>query len=262
MGHLYLCSLPDTAPWRRVVTLIAGEADAATVATATTEAALRGLDAARDDAGLLASFWNLTQLVLAARQPDFVGALRGAGFTIPEQPGIFDLAASLSARLDAECRKGKKRTDLGEMAQMAAVESVVPLLREGANNLFEISPQDVHRAAADLAKERGFGHLAHTFFSRFTQRFLTYHLGRELSNHVGGNGRFGSSLEHNEFVRELGVHSEEVAAIMRGYAGDWFSKHTAPAGGGITPTKVRRFVNHTLRKIEGELLVRGGRDDD
>jgi hypothetical protein len=242
--------------------LIAEEADAASVASATTEAALRGLVEARDDPGLLASFWNLTQLVLAARQPDFVDALRGAGFTIAESPGIFDLAASLSARLDAECRKAKTRTDLGEMAQMAAVEALVPLVREGANNLFEITPQDVHRAAADLAKERGFGHLAHTFFARFTQRFLTYHLGRELSNHVGGNGRFGSPAEHNDFVRELGVHCQEVAAIMRSYAADWFSKHTAPAGGGITPTKARRFVNHTLKKIEGELLVRGGRDDD
>jgi hypothetical protein len=146
------------------------------------------------------------------------------------------------------------------MAQLAAIESLVQLLREGANNLYGTTPEDIHQAAAGLAQPRGFGHLAHTFFAAFTQRFLTYHLERELPNHVGGNGRFDSPREHEAFVAELAVHCREASAIMRDFAAGWFGKHNAPDGGGVTEAKVRKFVNHTLTKLRGELERRGARD--
>jgi hypothetical protein len=261
MGHSRLGTLPDTAPWRRVVALLAEDADVAAVATATTEAALRGLERARNDPGLVEAVLQLTQLVLAARRPDFADALRDAGFLVPDRPDVFDLAAAFSERLDDHLRRSRGRTDLGELAQLAAVESVVGLLRAGSNNLFGTTPEDVHRAAAELAKDRGFGHLAHTFFANFTQRFLTYHLERELPLHVGGNGRFASPRDHDAFVEQLAVHSREVAAIMRDYAAGWFGKANAPGGGGVTPPRVRKFVNYTLTKIRGELELRGARDD-
>ena len=39
--------------------------------TATTEAALRGLNDARDDEGVGFSLWMLAEIVMAAREPDF-----------------------------------------------------------------------------------------------------------------------------------------------------------------------------------------------
>jgi hypothetical protein len=133
------------------------------------------------------------------------------------------------------------------------------LLRQRSTHFFETSPDDVQRAARELSTRQGFATLAHDFFARFTQRFLTYHLGRELANHVGGNGRFADPAEHNEFVENLQVHCREAAGIMRTYAGDWYSKANFERA--MTPVKARDFVNYTLQKLRKELAIRGDRDE-
>jgi hypothetical protein len=258
MGTQRLGTLPDTAPWRRVVELIAEAADAAAVATATNHAAKRGLQLARNDEGLVYCTHLLVRVVVAARQSDFTAALITVGIDVPNKPGLFDIVASFSDAVDRHLHKTAGRSDIGEMAQLAAVESLTQTLGQRAGGFFGTEPADVRRAARELSTERGFATLAHDFFARFTQRFLTYHLGRELSNHVGGNGRFASSEEHNEFVEQLGVHCRETAGVMRDFAGAWYSKQSVR--GEITPTKTRGFVNHCLTKLYGQLAIRGKRD--
>jgi len=258
MGHTRIGTLPDTARWRKVVGLLADEADVPAVATATTEAALHGLKKARHDEGLAYSVWLLTQLVGAARLNDFVVALHAAGLAVPDQPGVFDLAAAFSEAVDRHLRLTHRRTDIGEMAEMAAVEALSSQLGERAASLFGTAPDDVRRAAQALSTEQGFATLAHDFFARFAQRFLTYHLGRELSRHVGGNGRFAGPDEHTEFVAQLAVHCREAAAIMRDYAAGWFSK--ANSEGGVTLDKARDFADYVVTKLRKELRLRGERD--
>jgi hypothetical protein len=257
MGHIRLGTLPDTAPWRRVVALIADAADVATVAGATTEAAQQGLDRASDDPGLAYCFWLLTQTALAARQRNFGKALCDAGLPVPPEPGVFDLVGAFSDTIDNHFRATDGRTDLGEMAQLAAVESLTDLLTQRSANLFGTTPPEVQRAARELSTEAGFATLAHDFFARFTRRFLAYHLGRELSLHVGGNGRFPDPGQHDVFVRDLGTHCRETAAIMKTFAGEWYSKHNFE--GGITPRKARGFVAQALKKLRNELERRGAR---
>src|SRR5262249_20313773 len=100
--------------------------------------------------------------------------------------------------------------------------------------------------------------LSHDFFARFTQRFLTYHLGRELANHVGEGKRFASPTEHSEFIDQLGVHCRQAALIVKQFAGDWYSK--ANFEGGINPTRVKDFLHGEIGKLRRELKVRGERD--
>ena len=190
MGHLRLGSMPNTAPWRRVVELLAEGADVGPVAAATTRAALDGLERARGDEGFAHTVWLLAQTVLAARQPDFVSALAQAGVRTGAEPGVLDVAAGLSDAVERHLRERHRGTDLGEMAQLAGVESITALLSRHSGNLFETTPSEVRAAARDLSTRSGFSELAHDFFARFSRRFLTYHLSRELSNHVGGNGCF------------------------------------------------------------------------
>lgn len=257
MGHVRLGTLPDTAPWRRVVGLIA-EDTVAQVATATTQAALRGLALARDDDGLIHSVWLLSQVAFAARQPDFADALGEADIFVAAEPTVLDLACGFSAAVDRHLRLTAGRTDIGELAQLAAVEALAGLLGQRASTLFGTTPEDVRRAARELSTRQGFATLAHDFFARFVQRFLTFHLGRELSQHVGGNGRFADPAAHNAFVAELEVHCREVAGVVRDFAGGWYAK--AHLEGGITPVKARNFTRYALTKLEGELLIRGERD--
>lgn len=257
MGHERLGTLPDTAPWRAIVRLIAEAADAATIAQATIDAALRGLNQAKEDEGLAFSVWILSQTVRSARQSDFGAKLRGLDIDVPDEPGIFDLVAGVTDAIDDHLHQTHRRTDISEMGEFAAVEALTRLLGDRANSLYGTTPTEVRSAAYDLSTQKGFGTLAHELFARFSQRFLTYHLGRELSLHVGGNGRFRDPAEHTEFVSQLSTHCHEVAAIMRAYASEWYSKHNWQ--GGITLAKAKGFTRYAVRKMQDELAIRGNR---
>jgi hypothetical protein len=257
VGHLRLGTLPDTAPWRRVVGLIAEGADAAAVASATTQAAIAGLKRAENDEGLCSTVWLLTQTVLAARNSDFAAALREAGIEVPDAPDVFAIVGAFSDAVDRRLRATSGRTDVGEMGQLAAVESLTALLSERSAGLFGTSAEEVHSAAYELSTTLGFEKLGHDFFARFARRFLTYHLGRELSSHVGGNGRFASPADHDAFLAQLDTHCRQAALIIKQFAGGWYSKQQYQ--GGITPLKARNFANYALTKLRRELQVRGAR---
>lgn len=239
MGNRRLGTLAGTAPWRRVIALIADGADIAVIATATTQAALNGLEKARGDKGLTYSFFLLARFALAARDDDFTGALREEGLNVSSDPDVFDIAAAFTETVDQRLFLTRRRTDLGEMAQLAAIEALTGLLKQGSADLFGTTPAEVSREAKQLSTAQGFGTLAREFFAHFAQRFLTYHLGRELPLHIGGNGRFADPQDHNDFVNQLAVHCREAAAIVRDFASDWYSKALSPKGKGITPTRPR-----------------------
>jgi hypothetical protein len=260
MGHQRVGTLPDTEPWRRVVGLIADAADVREVAAATTQAALKGLEKAYNDEGIAYSLFLLGRIALAARGGDFADGLRELGLVVPDCPDVFDLVAAFADAVDRRLQRSRRRTDLGEMAELAAVETLAALLGRRSASLFGATPAEVRQAARELSTDRGFATLAHDYFARFTHRFLGYHLGRELPLHVGGNGRFADPEEHNAFVDRLEVHCREAAAIMREFARAWYSKANSPAGKGVTPATARGFLNHVIEKLRRELTARGAKD--
>jgi hypothetical protein len=256
MGHSRIESLPATRPWLKVVELLADGADVAAVAQATTRAAEKGLLAACDDTGITESFWLLTQLTEASRSDDFAGSLRAVGIEVGATPDEFEVSSAFGEALDR--RFGAGRSDLGEMARLAAVETLCGTLTRHVPELFGAAPGDVQQAARNASTEHGFSLLTHDFFARFTQRFLAYHLSRELGRHVGGNSRFQNMSEHAEFLKELGIHAREAARFVRKFGGEWYSKWTYLEKG-ITRRRTKSFVSVALQKIRSELLIRGAK---
>jgi hypothetical protein len=278
MGHRVLDELPRTPPWRRVVALLGrglgmsgqagvtpGSLDA--VAEATIEAAVAGLQRAGRDDGLCFAFYLLTQITRAAREENFRAALVDAG--LPKQVGnlkatlvnaeysLFDLTAGFTAAVDRHLRVNVSRTDIAELAQQAAVESITVLSRESAETLFGVSSVTVQQGLRRLSTETGFGRLAKDFFARFAQRFLLYHLSRELSNHVGPGRRFANVRDHNDFLQAVKDFCQVRAAVVEKFAGEWYSKHNFE--GGITPEKSEAFMPHAVEKLQ-LALVRGADD--
>jgi hypothetical protein len=229
------------------------------VASATTEAAQHGLDLADGDAGLCHTFYLLTQITLAARQDDLPSALNSLGVKVSSDPGILNIVGGFTEAIDNHLRQTRSRTDIGEMAQMAAAETLTAVLSERSRSLFGTTSAEVKQAVRSCSTQAGFSSLAHEFFSRFTQRYLTYHLSRELANHVGPGRRFDSPAAHTAFVNDLKVHCREAATIVRDFAGHWHSKTNFE--GGITPAKARGFIHVALNKLRRELKIRGGRDE-
>jgi len=260
MGHIRLGTLPKSRKWNQVVGLITGGADVERIAAASADAAENGLDRASDDVGLAHAFWLLTQIPLAAREVDFPGRLRALGLdSLSAEPSLIEIIASFGRAVDRHVRATGRRTDLGEMAQHAASETLASLAGRELPSLFRPAPADVRLALAMLGTSDRFSLVARDFFSRLTNRSLGYFLSRELSTHVGPEKRFESVGEHSAFNAALDLHCREASRIIKEFSGDWHGK-TLHQKKAISPDDARRFARVAFKKLRAELRKR--RDSD
>lgn len=223
MGHTRLGALPRTRAWIDVVSLIASGAGVAQVATATLDAAERGLNLAASDKALTETIWLLTQLPLAARTDNFVESLRGAGLKLPESPGLLDLVSSVSEAIDAKLVNGS-RTDLGEMAQLAAAETITQFVGERTQSMFGVTAADVKDALSSLGTGPQFSKFSREFFARLTNRCLEYFLSRAMAHQIGEGKRFTTLAEQSRYTDALRQHCKEASKIVEDFSGGWFSK--------------------------------------
>jgi hypothetical protein len=203
---------------------------------------------------LIRAFWLLTQLPLAARETDFHERLGDLGLTVGSSPQLFEIIGAFSEAIDAHTREAREHSDLGEMAQLAATESLSAIVGRSLPGLFGPTAEEVQQAIGRLATSKQFSDLARDFFARLTRRHLEYYLSRELSNHVGPASRFRSIAEHSDFNADLDQHCREAVRIVKEFSGDWFGKTNYE--GGITPEKAEAFVSVALKKIRNELRKR------
>lgn len=259
MGHTRLGELPRTRHWAQVVELIAGGATAAQIANATISAAERGLNLASDDKALVETIYLLAQLPIAARGPDFVGDLRAAGLAVPDNPGLMDIVGAFSDAVDTRVTN-RDRGDLGEMAQMAAAETLSRVIGERTESLFEVGGDDVRRALSGFATSAQFSDLARQFFSRLTTRVLNYFLSRAFAHHTGEGRRFATLTEHANFDVALNLHCKEASRIVENFCGEWFSKNKWEKGG-ISREQASGFAHVAMRKLVSELKA-GARSHD
>ncbi len=254
MGHIRLGRLPRTQKWQQVVALLEEAAPVDGIAAASADAAEAGLRRASDDPALAHSFWLLTQIPLAARSPDFAVSLERLGLRVGPEPTLMDVVGAFSQTVDQHVGRVGGRTDLGEMAQHAAAESLAAVAGADLPSLFGPTADDVKLAIGRLAARDRFASLARDFFARLTRRYLGYFLSRELSNFVGPGKLLPSMDAHTAFNTALEGHCREASRIVEEFAGGWFSK--THYEGGITPEKARGFAYVTFRKIRNELRKR------
>jgi hypothetical protein len=251
MGHIRLGRLPRTVKWNQVVSLIDSGASTADIALVALDASRKGLQTASKDPTLVYSIWLLTQIPLAAKGQGFSEELRQRGLEVSEQPTLMEVVGAFTDAVDAYTSRQGARSDLGEMAQLAAVESLTKLVGEKTRSLFGATAADVQRAARSFSTTKEFGTLGRDFFSRFLGRYLSYFLSRELSNHVGRGQRFANIQEHSAFNQALDIHCRQAARIVEEFAGGWFSK--THYEGGIDLKKAGDFAFVALKKIRSEL---------
>ena len=259
MGHIRLPALPMSRKWRQVVDELRLGADVEVIAGLAADAAESSLAAASNDPAFLHAFWLLTQIPLAARGPSFVEDLERLGISVPDGPGLLDVTAGLSAAVDRHALISGSRSDLGEMAQMAAVESLMSVVGASLPPLFGPTSADVQHEIGRLSSGDGFSRLAREFFTRLTQRSLGYYLGRELGNHVGAVERFQDDTARRRFDAALALHCRETSRIVEEFAGGWYGKNVYQ-GDGIGPAEVRTFAPIVFKKLRAELRKR--RDAD
>lgn len=283
MGHHQVESLPVTPSHRRVVAMLGdgagmtglpgvGQAALAQVADAMLTAAIAGFERAANDEGLIHTFYLLTQVTQAARDEDRfnerlaeLGVTGSAWDSTPSQGDgtaiantIYDLVGNFTYAIDDHLAMTRTRSDLSEIAQRAAAQSLTVLGQEYANTLFGTGPDAVQDALRRLSTQSGFARLTQDFFGRVASGFLIYHLSKELSNHVGPGRRFADVSEHNAFLSAMEAHCRTASSVLKEFSGTWYSKHNFQ--GGITPRKSAGFVRHALEKVGDALTHLGGAD--
>jgi hypothetical protein len=230
----------------------------AQLATATTNAAAAGLKSAANDHGVVESYWLLMRLPLAARAADFAATLGQCGVSVSDAPGLLEVVTAFTAAVDARMPDGRGRTDLGEMAQTAAAETLTAVVGGRTRGLFGTAPEDVRREFAALATARQFGTLARQFFTRFSFKCLNYFLSKALPDEVGPGKRFRTVAEQAKFTDALQTHCHEATRVVGQFAGAWFSKERFHAAGDITRAKAQAFLGHAMTKLTGEFRNREG----
>jgi len=164
MGHIRLGRLPTSKKWREVVALLERNASVEAISAQAASAAEEDLAARATDPGFIRACWLLAQIPLAARGPDFADALQGLGLAVRRSPELFEISSAFSETVDRYVDNMRQRTDFGEMAQLAAAESLSAVAGRYLPSLFRASPDDVQRAIGRLASGQSFGELAHDFF--------------------------------------------------------------------------------------------------
>ena len=259
MGHIRLGTLPRSKKWRQVVDLLQLGADVEAIAAAAAVAAESDLKRATTDPAFVQTLWLLTQLPLAARGPAFAADLQALGLSIADRPGLMEVVAAFTDAVDRHSRSQPGRTDLGEMAQIAAVESIVALVGQSLPSLFTPTPDEVQREIGRYASGDRFSLLAREFFARLTQRRLDYYLSRELGNHIGPGARFGNDVERSQFDAALNRHCREASRIVKEFAGGWYGKNVYQEDG-LQRSDILGFAAVAFKKIGAELRKR--RDAD
>lgn len=259
MGHVRLGDLPHTRKWQQVIALIEGGAGTAQIANATITAAEKGFKLMGEDKGLVETIWLLTQLPLAAKSDDFGQALQNCGLEVSDSFGLMEVIGAFSDSIDKKMANNGGRTDLGEMAQMAASETITQVIGNSIQSLFGTTTDDVKRGFSRFATNKQFSFFARDFFSRLTNKCLDYFVSRTVANHVGDGRRFRTLAQQGEFTRALGTYSREASKIVEAFSGGWFTK-TNWEKNGISRQDAAGFAHVTMKKIVTE-LKEGARTD-
>jgi hypothetical protein len=259
MGHQHLGRLPSSREWCHVIDMISGGSDVNAIAAATSAAAERQMADASNDRAVKHAVWLLTQIPAAARKDDFTSELRTLGLEVSKQPTLMEVGSAMTQAIDCCVGRNRGRSDLGEMAQFSAVESLIAVAGRALPDLFGPATEKTKSALAGLGTVKQFAVLARDFFSRLARRQLAYFLSRELSNHVGANSRFHSIREHQEFEGALDLHCREASRIIKEFSGRWYSKRMYE--GGIDEAAAGRFAHVAFGKLRDELRYRRGIDD-
>jgi len=257
MGHVLLDPPSRTGKWKQIIAFMEAGAGVPQIANATVDAAQATLQRAADDRGVIETVWLLMRAPLAARSDNFADGLRDCGLVVSDRPSLIEIVGAFGIAIDAKMPNCRGRTDLAEMAQMAASEALTQCIGRELPKLFGCSPEEVQQAFARTATPKRFGILARDFFSRFIYKQLDFHLSKIVPEHTGHNKRFRTLAAQASFTEALETHCREAAKVVEEYSAGWFSKHNWLTAGDITRDDVARFTGYGMQKLIKALQQRG-----
>lgn len=245
MGHERIGVLPKTKRWRAIVAEIAAvdaaPNDVPEIARHTLSAlGSRYVDLA-SDAAVETAFGFLVDLARSAAE-------KQAATDIATKSPL-RMVADLGQRLDAT--EGSMET--AEIVRHAAADAIATWGRENATTQSELFVDSAPgNPWTGLGTGAGFCELSRLFFSRLTERYLSYFLDREASAalpNLQARELFRHQLQAH--VGDVSKHSFETAKITQSFAAGWFNKNAATTQ--PTGAQIRRFLSYAFAKLREDL---------
>jgi len=266
MGHTRLGSIPTARKWAEIVAQLAEveegvvvnelqPSDIMVIAGQTLDAAETGFNKAINDTGLQYTFYLLTRLVLTSREENWERQLSRLGINISEDDSLLALTTEIHKAIDHHVSIHGRPTDISEMAQQAAGEAIATLAATKASTLFGAGRVELKTALKDLSTKKGFSKLGHKFFGRFMSNFLNFYLSRITATHVGGR-KLQNVADLDRFNKNLQLHCDQTAKIVRDYCGEWYSKTQFKEG--INLDNTSNFVAVAVKKLRAEMKRQRG----
>jgi len=253
MGHTLLGQLKRTRQYKQVVALLAGGAEAHQIAQAVIQLAEKHFNLAANDKVLVETIHTLMQLPIAARSTDYAAALREQGIEVRSAPTANELIVAVVESIDRKVPSATRRTDLGEIAQTVAAETLSGHLKDRLGLLYDgARPEDVQSALAITHTPKNFGEFARRFTAGVANQVLSYFLGPVMSSVTGGDGRFPTLAAAGAYRDALKTHTFEAAKIVEKFSGDWYSQVQRP-GKGLTRDEVGKYAFGAFQKLSSEL---------
>jgi len=261
MGHQRLGDIPKTQKWQNVVAKVAGDGLGAAgaalqpdvlqeISSETLTAAEGGLVQAIDDPGLRYTFYLLTQIVLATREPQWRARLDALGIHLSEDSSLFDLTSEVQTAIDDHLSSRGGSSDISEIAQQAAGEAIAKLAGPKSVTLFGAGSDELQDAVRELSTKAGFSRLGQRFFGGFMARFLNFYLSKITATQSAGS-RLQQVGDLTKFNEALETHCHQSARIVHDFCGEWYSKTEFQQGIGLSNTT--GFMAVALKKLKDEL---------
>lgn len=258
MGHIRIGLLPKSKKWIEISEMIVGmyksEIEIEDIAQKTIENVRSHFRHIEQDSGVLRAFQFLVCLAFASREEKPKEWLSQYDIDLSDDLTPFSFAKSVKDYVAAD----KDSCEYGEIAQQAAGDAISIWYNENqipTLNLFT-SMEDPFQVWRKAGNGAGFCELSRHFFSKFTQRYLNYYLGRVVSSTLSSaeqSNDFEQQLEKH--VDTISSHAFETAKITQSLAAGWFNnriKNDVPS-----EQEIKRFLSRAFGKLRDELQREG-----
>ena len=251
MGHIRLGRLPKSARWREVVGVMESDPqNAERIAAATLVASEDYLRSARNDPALGRAYWTLVRLMAAARGDDFAGEVSRLGVPSESEGSSIAFLAGVADSVRRESAEAADGSMAGELGGLALQRALMETVGTQATSMFGSTVDDLQAAFRAHSTERQFGEVSRLFFGDFLARVLRGALDREAPRLLGASAS-------EVMLQQVDVHARQSAAIVRDFAGEWFSKKRYERAGDIRREDADGFIAVALRKLRSELRREG-----
>jgi hypothetical protein len=254
MGHERIGFLPRTTKWRTVVDDLAryarGNASVDIIGRKVLDNVRDRFADIADDEGVNAAFSFLVLMAYAAKVQKPVNQLTENGIKLDVQASELQVVKELAKWVERNV-ESREYSEIAKASAIDAISSWSDRLRTGQESLFgkAESNEDIWRKASDGS---GFCELSRLFFSKFTERYLSYFVEREAGSQFltwEDSGKLRREL--SDHVQSVSKYAFETAKITESFAAGWYNKNTKE--GLPTRKQIRGFLWLSFEKLREEL---------